>query len=478
MNHKQTGPAARPILESTARVLLLAVAVLALPPQSTAQQAQLAPKPIPVPNLGVWEDPVAWPIVAVHMLHHPNGKMLIWAYDGPSAHVWDPKADPGVAFTPVPNLATNIFCSGHAALAKGQFVTAGGIFVNSTQIFDYTAETWATKQNMAFNRFYPTCTTLPDGRVLTVSGSAPGPVLIPEVYDAGLDTWTQLPNASMSLPLFPFMFLLPSGDVFFGGPSTGSYTLDVAAEQWTFVDNSANDGASAVMLHPGVVLKAGGTSSANKVTEVIDLNADNPAWKTVGPMAFDRHHPDVVLLPDGTALVVGGHGQGNVEVLEAELYNPETEKWTTLAAMETPRKYHSTAMLLQDARVIVAGGDGYPSGEIFNPPYLYKGPRPKIGWAPDAIPYNENFKIEVSSEVKVAGASLLRLGGVTHSFDQNQRYIPIKFEYQNALAVAASPAVLVAHSPGNANIAPPGAYLLFLLSNKGVPSVGHYILIH
>ena len=79
MNHKQTGPAARPILESTARVLLLAVAVLALPPQSTAQQAQLAPKPIPVPNLGVWEDTVPWPIVAVHMLHHPNGKMLIWA---------------------------------------------------------------------------------------------------------------------------------------------------------------------------------------------------------------------------------------------------------------------------------------------------------------------------------------------------------------------------------------------------------------
>ena len=47
--------------------------------------------------------------------------------------------------------------------------------------------------------------------------------------------------------------------------------------------------------------------------------------------------------------------------------------------------------------------------------------------------------------------SLVRLAAVTHSFDQNQRYVPLTFAmaYENALDVDA---------PANANLAPPGYY--------------------
>jgi galactose oxidase len=59
----------------------------------------------------------------------------------------------------------------------------------------------------------------------------------------------------------------------------------------------------------------------------------------------------------------------------------------------------------------------------------------------------------------------IRLGSVTHSFDQNQR--------MNTLAFKQGPGTLTVTAPANANICPPGHYMLFVVDTKGVPSVGH-----
>ena len=110
-------------------------------------------------------------------------------------------------------------------------------------------------------------------------------------------------------------------------------------------------------------------------------------------MANRRAFHNTTLLPDGTVLVTGGgtalDGYDiSKAVLAAELWSPATETWRTLAAAAVPRLYHSTALLLPDGRVLMAGsGNDGPAvnqtqAELFSPPYLFKGARPTISNAP------------------------------------------------------------------------------------------------
>ena len=127
-------------------------------------------------------------------------------------------------------------------------------------------------------------------------------------------------------------------------------------------------------------------------------------------MAFARRFLTATLLPDGTVLVTGGTSQANARgdgklwdqskmVLAAELWNPVTETWTTPAAMQIPRSYHSTAALLPDGRVLVGGSEAAPpldkidqrSFEIFSPPYLLKALDPSSPTSPSPWPMARRF---------------------------------------------------------------------------------------
>src|SRR6185369_500373 len=91
-------------------------------------------------------------------------------------------------------------------------------------------------------------------------------------------------------------------------------------------------------------------------------------------------------------------------VFEAEIWDPATGQWTTLAAMKKPRLYHSTALLLPDGTVLSAGGGmaddngrpytNYPNAQIYSPPYLFKGPRPAVTSAPQTLSYGASFSIK------------------------------------------------------------------------------------
>ena len=148
------------------------------------------------------------------------------------------------------------------------------------------------------------------------------------------------------------------------------------------------------------------------------------------------------------------------------------------------RQYHSTALLLPDGRVLSSGGgicgacdsQGYlaKNAEVFSPPYLFQkdgsgalATRPTITSAPGSVAYNTAFTINTPAASSIGKVALVRLGAVTHSVNMEQRYVPLSF--------TAGSGNLTATAPLNANIAPPGYYMLFVIGTDGVPSVANMV---
>ena len=209
------------------------------------------------------------------------------------------------------------------------------------------------------------------------------------------------------------------------------------------------------------------------------MTAGSPAWRTTNSMGFARTYHNMTSLPDGNVLVTGGEGTTNpfdqsTAVYAAEMWSPTTETFTTMASMQTARVYHSTALLLPDGRVLVGGSGEFGTGsidqlnaEIYSPPYLFKGARPTITSAPGSLTYSAQFTVQTPNAANISSVSLIRLGSVTHAFNQNQRYIPLSF--------TSSSGSLNVQAPGNSNLAPPGYYMLFVVNTSGVPSVASFV---
>ena len=247
---------------------------------------------------------------------------------------------------------------------------------------------------MARGRWYPTATMLANGQVLVISGTDQNgnTVMVPEVrLDNG--TWRQLTSASRSLPYYPRNFLAPNGQVFYAGElQATSYLNTTGTGSWTFVANRVvadRSYGAAVMYRPGKILYAGGGNPPTATAEVIDLTVASPQWHQVSSMANARRQLNLTLLPDGRVLAMGGTSapgftdpSGGVHA--TEVWDPATGNWTTWSSNAVTRVYHSTTVLLPDGRLVFTGsgdGAGLPdqqNAEIFEPPYLFQGPRPTI----------------------------------------------------------------------------------------------------
>jgi hypothetical protein len=446
------------------------------------------------PNpLGQWSEVLPWPIVAVHMTLLPTGDVLAWDGGdfGRDAYLWHPASG---TFFPVRSGASNLFCAGHAVLPDGRLIAAGGhtaayVGITDVNVFDPANATWSVAAPMSYARWYPTTTVLPDGRLVTVSGDIDCQgctAEIPEVYDPATGAWTALTAAPLSVPLYPHMFVLPDGRVLVAGAAGGpvpTRILDVDTQTWTTVASAPLDAGSSAMYLPGKVIRSGSSSvvapgfvSAVADTHVLDMTQPSPGWRPTAPMAIARTQHTLTLLPDGTVLATGGSRNSDVfdlgsAALEAELWSPVTETWSRMAPMTVPRHYHSTALLLPDGRVLVAGsgreGVDRFDAEIFSPPYLFRGPRPTITSAPASTGYGAAFSIQTPDASRIAKVSLVRLGSVTHAFNQDQRFLPLAFQQVGA--------ELQVQAPANAALAPPGYYMLFILDSDGVPSVASFV---
>jgi len=374
----------------------------------------------------------------------------------------------------------------------------GGVDGNPRSFtFDYATETLSEVAGMAAGRVFPSATTLATGEILVTAGLDQDKEInaVPELWNG--ESWTRLPEAVNDESQGPtFQFLAPDGRLFRAGPEELTDWLEVGTGTWSDVEpehrNEARYQGTAAMYDEGKILLAGGCSehgcsdvSAVATAEVIDLKDPSPAWRAVAPMAFARHSHHATLLPDGTVLITGGTDRPEIfneeadGILEAELWDPATETFSRVAPMDEPRHFQSTAVLLPDGRVLVAGGAFGPSppearfswtGQIFSPPYLGRGRRPTIAKAPSGVGYGQGFTIETPDSSEISRVTLVGLSASSQTWNGSQRLARLAFTVDSAR--------LEVRAPGDPNLVPPGFYLLFILNDQGVPSVGHTLRVH
>jgi hypothetical protein len=439
---------------------------------------------------GQWAGIMNWPLVAVHGALLYSGKILLfdaWEFGNTAAKVWDPVTNSFLNAT----ISSQIFCAAHSALADGRQLVVGGhnggeVGIRDTNIFDPANNSWQATDDMQFARWYPSDITLPDGRVVTLSGQiTPGVYAdVPEIYNPSTNQWSNISVNTSSLrePEYPLTFLLPNGKIYTIGPTNGSlHTFDVNSPSWVNSGSISKKG-SAVMYRPGKILYTGGgcqgCASTNQA-QTIDLNLFNPSWQSTQSMGFQRYNHNLVILPDGKVMAVGGSKTVDQEsrsgTLTNEIWDPATGSWATVASFSDPRMYHSIALLLPDGRVLSAGGgrlgqaDDYHTAQIYSPPYLFKGTRPVITTAPTGADYGQTITINTAQAAGINTVNLVRLGSVTHTLDMDQRYVELSF--------TKGANELQATLPTNGNLLPPGYYMLHIVDTQGVPSVSKIIKI-
>lgn len=486
-------------------------------------------------------------VLAVHAAVLPTGKVLFFAGSGNSAFrfadphfgdttrafwtsvVWDPSIEPGSAQTSFFHPDTlrdaagrpvDFFCGGDTFTPAGNVLAAGGTasypgaghgFFGrpDAAIFDVQTEQWGHRPAMAHGRWYPTVLTTGDGELLAAAGlsetSAGNPTL--ELYSSPSNAWQPLNREPTvpQLPLYAHLLLLADGSLFFTGgrmddPSNvapGRITIQHDPVNYTpnpgLQDPASRNQSASVLLPPAqdqrVMILGGGPgdqTDATNTCDIIDLKAANPSFHPAAAMQFARMHLNAVILPDRTVLVVGGARRREDKMapsVAAEVYDPATDHWTTLASASVPRLYHSIGLLLPDGRVVTASGNpnqGKQVGweppdpneelrlEVFSPPYLFRGPRPVISDAPAEWAYDQTLTITAADPASIKWVSLVRSGITTHSFNTNQRLVDIPITSRNG-------ATLQVTAPDNPNLAPPGPYMLFLVSHDGVPSTGKWV---
>jgi galactose oxidase len=436
--------------------------------------------------VGQWSEVKNFPIKATHTHLLPNGKVLFSPSfkGGGEPHIWDPTTD---SIEQAPNPGWNIFCAGHTLTADGRLFVAGGHIITPqglphASLYDPATNTWNRVPDMNAARWYPTTTMLNNGDILTMSGTIDRGVWndTPQVYDVSENKWRTLSSATRRVSYYPFNYQVGANKVFVAGNHQNSMFLDISGTgKWLNTVKSnfgTRNAGTSVMLEDGrVIIAAGSNGKGNpptKTAEAINPKATSPKWSYIAPMPVSRRHANSTLLPTGEVLITGGtrgdNDQADLAVKMADIYNPRTNTWKRLSPNTVYRGYHSTALLLPDGRVLTAGGEqSGESYEVYSPPYLFKGPRPTIINAPSQVNYGQTFFVETPDAGSISKVRWIRLGSVTHSFNESQRINSLSFtKTTNGLNVTAT---------ANGVITPPGHYMLFILNGKGVPSVAKII---
>ncbi len=448
---------------------------------------------------GHWEEVPGDPEVTfMHSVLLPDtNKVLYWGYTGADqSRLWEYSPAGGYD---VPNNqpadlmggdinASDLWSAEHTHLDtnEGHVLAHGGFTPNRSFIFDPTTDTWSQVEDTADDRFYATTLTIADGRAITLFGSASKSI---EAYTHGTG-WA----APVGLPVsyhhhiyYPWTYLLPDGKLFIAGPHVPTQRFDWAAPAAfdSFPTNAGNrstggeKGTSVMQIlrppdyKPVVIIAGGNTPQSEQTAEQIDLSEAAPAWTSLPNLNVARAQQFTgVLMPDGRIFIAGGVS-GGPDGGPCEIYDPQNpgDGWQLGPSMKYARTYHSSIILLADGSIL-AGGDPQVGGvptphERYFPDYFTVA-RPTITNAPTTINYGDIFTVDTPDAATINEVILLRPGAVTHGFNMSQRGLELAITGAGANSVDVE-------VPSNANLAPPGWQLLFILDGSRVPSVGRWI---
>lgn len=401
-----------------------------------------------------------------------------------------------------------------------------------------------TRLRLTSKRWYPSTTRLEDGSVIIFGGmTEEGFNNKAALNNPTIEFWppkftgkainSKFLVDALNTNLFPVTFLLPSGDIFVAA-NTLAMTYDWKTGRETRLPSLPNGvrinypasaasallpltvannwtpevllcgGSSAASIEAGTGLSA--TSPASAQCSRIVLNAAGIAagWQTE-TMPEARLMGDAVITPDGQVLIINGAGTGqagfsnvknsqqlgigesNAEnpVFSPTLYSPLAAKGKRfskdgLGATSIERLYHSSASLIPDGRIIIAGSN--PNNdfstkkyqtrydvEMYSPPYLSK-PRPAYTGLPSQFTYGDSFSLNVTlpANTQTVQAVVMDLGYSTHGVHMSQRWVELVAKLEGS--------VLTVSAPANAGLFPPGPGWVHILAD-GIPSEAKKVMV-
>ncbi|BAT99306.1 hypothetical protein LR48_Vigan10g228000 [Vigna angularis] len=445
-------------------------------------------------------------------------------------------------------LRTDAWCSSGALTPDGSLLQTGGFNDGYTTLRSFTpcpqhnTCDWRELRNhsLSNSRWYSSNQILPSGKIIVVGGRNSFTYEFVPKNDVASSSFhylpflkhTRDPNRGEENNLYPFLHLLPDGNLFIFAnrnsilfnfttnkvlrnfptipgqekrnyPSTASSVLlplNLTGLNGTrlpdaeiMICGGAYPGAFSLANTLKIFLEASRTCGRLRVTD------SNPVW-VMETMPTPRVMPDMVLLPNGNVIILNGAMNGTAgwenaanPVLHPVLYRPglvdQFPRFQLLAPASTPRMYHSSAVLVPDGRVLVGGSNPhrvydfranpYPtelSLDAYYPEYLgteFDSLRPSIVAVEatnNTASYGKVFAVNfLVREYRVGGVGVTLVAPSFTTHSFAMNQRLLLLEVVGVEQVAPSGYRVVARAPPSLAVAPPGFYMLFIV-HAGVPS--------
>ncbi|KAK7307138.1 hypothetical protein VNO77_39944 [Canavalia gladiata] len=444
-------------------------------------------------------------------------------------------------------LQSDAWCSSGSLLPDGTILQTGGFNDGYRKLRTFSpcpqhnqCDWLELPQNLTNSRWYASNQILPDGRVIVVGGRSSFTYeFVPKndvsFYYLKFLRLTHDPNPGEENNLYPFLHLLPDGNLFIFANKNSilfDYTRNRVIREFPVIPgeekrNYPSTGSSVLLplnltglgngtrLPDAEVMVCGGAfpgafTIANKLKVFLEASRTCGRLRVTDPepewvmqlMPTPRVMPDMILLPTGNVIILNGAMNGTAgwenavnPVLYPVLYRPGLSEFRLLAPANTPRMYHSAAVLLPDGRVLVGGSNPHRGYDFRAYPYPtelsldayypdYMGPeldhlRPSIiaveaanNTASYGGLFSVTFSLKENSSMSVISVTLVAPSFTTHSFAMNQRVVVLDVAAVQEVAPFAYK--VTARGPPSLSVAPPGYYMLFIV-HAGIPSASVWV---
>ena len=314
---------------------------------------------------------------------------------------------------------TDTWCSSGQFMADGTMVQTGGWRDGNLKIrtltpcpYTGTCDWVETNVALAKGRWYASNQVLPGGtRQIVVGGiGQPSYEFVPK-RKAGEGAFGLGVLNQANDNLYPFVFLLPSGELFIFSNRNSvalNYNTGVVTRNYPAIPGNPRNypsagsaamlpltwqtgfGRAEIMVCGGATAHNPGAAASASCGRLVATGAGG-GW-AMENMPIRRNMGEMLNTPDGNVLIINGaqngyqgFGLASNPALNPVKYSPGAAPGTrfqVLARTGIARMYHSTATLLTDGRIMVAGSNthqfytfsgAFPTElrvEAFSPPYL------------------------------------------------------------------------------------------------------------